>query len=283
MEEKRIADYFVVAGMPDEPQLLQESNFKESNQMRAANSIQPITDIGVFFPQLGEKIPEGYQILDSTPTGLPSNLNYGSIRSTECYIYYRRGVDRPPLVDIGVLYEGQERIMSDAEIVAETPAGRIANVNNSSSKTFLTYRRARNDLPCNELVVTDICVIISSKGEKPPHAFCLIYKSLNKSFTGSDVYLCYKKSMYRPKHISYQPAILLRYPTVDHKDFPLNLCPSVPLFCLPMGASLEAWPHVDDNSKRKPINPVFSTFVLTVNDGTYKVYGSALTFYEDFE
>ncbi|TMW39920.1 hypothetical protein DOY81_015000, partial [Sarcophaga bullata] len=29
--------------------------------------------------------------------------------------------------------------------------------------------------------------------------------------------------------------------------------------------------------------PVFSTFVLTVNDGTYKVYGSALTFYEDFD
>lgn len=35
--------------------------------------------------------------------------------------------------------------------------------------------------------------------------------------------------------------------------------------------------------KRKPIQPIFSTFVLTVNDGTYKVYGSALTFYEDFE
>lgn len=28
--------------------------------------------------------------------------------------------------------------------------------------------------------------------------------------------------------------------------------------------------------------PVFSTFVLTANDGTYKVYGSALTFYEYF-
>lgn len=33
---------------------------------------------------------------------------------------------------------------------------------------------------------------------------------------------------------------------------------------------------------RKAIVPVFSTFVLTANDGTYKVYGSALTFYENF-
>ncbi|XP_023300743.2 DENN domain-containing protein Crag isoform X2 [Lucilia cuprina] len=283
MEEKRIADYFVVAGMPEKPKLLQESNFKDSSHLRAATSIDPITDIGVFFPLLGEEIPDDYTVLESTPTGLPANLNYGSLRSTECFIYYRRGKDRPPLVDIGVLYEGHERIMSDAEIVAETPGGRVANVNNSSAKTFLTYRRAQAEMPCNELVVTDLCVIISSKGEKPPHAFCLIYKSLNKAFTGSDVYLCYKKSMYRPKHISYQPEILLRYPTVDHNDFPLNLCPSVPLFCLPMGASLEAWPYVAENKKRKPTAPVFSTFVLTVNDGTYKVYGSALTFYEDFD
>lgn len=35
--------------------------------------------------------------------------------------------------------------------------------------------------------------------------------------------------------------------------------------------------------KRKAIAPVFSTFVLTVSDGTYKVYGSALSFYEQFE
>nr|CAA76938.1 CRAG protein [Drosophila melanogaster] len=173
--------------------------------------------------------------------------------------------------------------MSDAEIVAETPGGRVANVNNSSAKTFLTYRRARADMPCNELVVTELCVIVQSKGERAPHAFCLIYKTLNKGYVGSDVYLCYKKSMYRPKHISYKPEILLRYPTFDHTDFPLNLCPSVPLFCLPMGASLEAWPHVNGTEKRKPISPVFSTFVLTVSDGTYKVYGSALTFYEDYD
>ncbi|KAH8373254.1 hypothetical protein KR009_008873 [Drosophila setifemur] len=282
MEEKRIADYFVVAGMPEHPQLLQENIFNDSGRLRAASTIEPITDIGVFFPLLGEEIPEGYELLAHTPTGLPANLNHGSVRTTECYIYFRRGKDRPPLVDIGVLYDGHERIMSDAEIVAETPGGRVANVNNSTAKTFLTYRRARADMPCNELVVTELCVIVQSKGERAPHAFCLIYKTLNKGYVGSDVYLCYKKSMYRPKHISYKPEILLRYPTVDHNDFPLNLCPSVPLFCLPMGASLEAWPHVHGTEKRKPISPVFSTFVLTVNDGTYKVYGSALTFYEDF-
>lgn len=101
MEEKRIADYFVVAGMPEQPQLLQENIFSESGHLRAANTIEPITDIGVYFPLLEEEVPEDYEVLETTPTGLPANLNHGSMRSTECYIYYKRGKDRPPLVDIG--------------------------------------------------------------------------------------------------------------------------------------------------------------------------------------
>uniref|UniRef100_A0A182IYU6 UDENN domain-containing protein n=1 Tax=Anopheles atroparvus TaxID=41427 RepID=A0A182IYU6_ANOAO len=286
MEERRVADYFVVAGMPEQPKLLKENIFNDSSHLRSANAIDPITDIGVYFPSLGEKIPADYEILENTPSGLLADLNYGSVRTIACFIYFRRGKDKPPLVDIGVMYEGAERIMADAEIVLSTPGDRLANVNNSSAKTFLTFRRATTDMPCNELVVTDLCVVIPSKGEKPPHAFCMIHKTLNKGLMGSDVYLCYKKSMNRPKLISYEPEILHRYPTVDHNDFPLTLCPSVPLFCLPMGTTLETWPHVpggDGKMKRKPIQPIFSTFVLTVNDGTYKVYGSALTFYEDFD
>lgn len=283
MEEKRIADYFVVAGMPENPKLLQENIFSDSSHLRTAAVIEPITDIGVFFPALDEQIPDDYEILRFTPSGLDADLNFGSVRTTACFIYFKRGRDQPPLVDIGVMYDGLERIMPDAEIVEKTPGGRVANVNNSSSKIFLTFRRAKPDTPCNELVVTDLCVLIPGKGEKVPHAFCQIHKTLNKGMMGNDVYLCYKKSMNRPKCISYQPEILHRYPTLDHFDFSLNSCTSVPLFCLPMGTTLEAWPHVPKSpAKREAIAPIFSTFVLTTNDGTYKVYGSALTFYENF-
>lgn len=287
MEEKRVADYFVVAGMPENPHVLQENIFNDSGHLRSADGKAPIIEIGVFFPELGETVPEGHELLEYTPSGLMANLNYGSVRTTPCLIYYKRGYSKPPLVDIGVMYDGMERIMPDAEVVLNTPGDRLANVNNSNAKTFLTFRRAKPDMPCNELVVTDLCVIVPGKGEKPPHAFCQIHKTLNKGIIGSDVYLCYKKSMNRPKLISYQPEILHRYPSVDHNDFPLNLCPSVPLFCLPMGATLEIWPYVEnaDNTirKRSPVSTVFSTFVLTVNDGIYKVYGSSLTFYEEFE
>lgn len=166
--------------------------------------------------------------------------------------------------------------MQDAEMILETPKGHLANVNNSAARIFVTYRRASRKMPCNSLVVTDICVILTNKGETPPHAFCVINKNLNKGMLGSDVFLCYKKSMNRANLISFKPTILYKYPIVDYSSF---IFPnSVAMFCLPMGATIECWPKVACKPK-----PVFSTFVLTVADAAQKIYGSAITFYEEIE
>ncbi|KAJ0175098.1 hypothetical protein K1T71_009239 [Dendrolimus kikuchii] len=273
MDDRRVADYFVVAGLPDNPELLDDS---DSGHLKGYSTKAPITDIGVLFPGLGETVPNGFELLELTPTGLPADLNHGSMRSPECFLCIRRGRDRPPLVDIGVMYDGKERLMADAEMVLVSAGGRLANVNNSTAKTFITYRRAHPGAPCNALVVVDVCVIVASKGECPPHAFCMIAKNLNKGLMGSDVFLCYKKSMNRPPLIAYKPDVLFRYPTTEKRS--LAFPTSVPLFCLPMGATLELWP----NTAATP-RPVFSTFVLTVSDGSEKVYGSAVTFYESYE
>lgn len=108
------------------------------------------------------------------------------------------------------MYEGKEYLMSDVEVVKESVGKRIANVNNSTALTFITYRRGQSSMPCNALVVTDICVVIASKGESPPHAFYCIKKNLNKGIVGSDVFLCYKKSMNRAKLLTYKPGVLCR-------------------------------------------------------------------------
>ncbi len=72
------------------------------------------------------------------------------------------------------------------QIVEFTPLGHHANVNNATNaSTFLTYRRATDLSPCNELVVMDICVIVASKGEEPPHSFMKIEKTLNRVSLGS--------------------------------------------------------------------------------------------------
>ncbi|XP_075979851.1 DENN domain-containing protein Crag isoform X4 [Anticarsia gemmatalis] len=272
MDERRVADYFVIAGLPEKPELLDDS---DSGHLKGYSTKPPITDIGVIFPGLGETVPNGYELLELTPSGLPADLNHGSVRSPECFLCIRRGRDRAPLVDIGVMYDGKERLMADAEMVLVTVGGRLANVNNSTAKTFITYRRAHSGAPCNALVVVDVCVIVTNKGECPPHAFCMIPKNLNKGLMGSNVFLCYKKSMNRPPLIAYKPEVLFRYPMTERRN--LLFPTSVPLFCLPMGATLELWP----NNAATP-KPVFSTFVLTVADATYKVYGSAVTFYESY-
>lgn len=154
------------------------------------------------------------------PLGLLADLNHGSLRSPEVFLCFRRGRDKPPLVDIGyvpstqylimfinlgikscwhlthgfvsffsVMYEGKERILSDSEIVDKSFKGHCANVNNSAAKTFLTFRRASPTMPCNSLVVTDVSVIITNKGETVPHAFCCIKKNLNRGLVSIPRYL----------------------------------------------------------------------------------------------
>lgn len=74
----------------------------------------------------------------------------------------------------------KERPMEDSTVVQYTPTGRVANVSNSSSQLFFTYRRCKANGPPHQLVITHIAVIITSKGENPPHTFYRIDKNLNK-------------------------------------------------------------------------------------------------------
>ena len=274
-----MADYFVLAGLPSEGRKnLDDMNRDGSSSPSGSLSSlkDPITDVTVIMRSEGETIPPGWFCIETTPLGFPADLNHGSIRSPSIFICYRRGRDKPPLVDIGVLYEGKERVMADSQVVETTLLGRSGNVNNGAGhRSFLTYRRARDNSPCNQLVVTDICVLLMNKGETPPHAFCLIRKNLNKGMLGSDVYICYKKSMNRPPLIRFEPSILSRFPVKDYTGY--SLPESVPLFCMPMGATIESW-----SKKSLHPRPVFSTFVLT-SEAAVKVYGAAVTFYEAYE
>ncbi|XP_043207829.1 DENN domain-containing protein 4C-like [Amphibalanus amphitrite] len=270
--DRQVADYFIHCGLPE--QLCELDAPLEDFPLKPSHNYAPITDVAVIFPS-EEPVPSGYRCIEKTPTGLSADLNHGSIRSPEVLLCYKRGWDKPPLVDIGVLYDGKEYVMPDSQVVEFTPTGRIANVNNSTARTYITYRRASDSSPCNELVVTDICVIVLTKDEVPPHTYCIIPKTLNKGMVGSDVYICYKKSMRQPTRVVYKPGLLGRFPLEDRPYFPLP--ESVPMFCLPMGATVECWP-----SQAATPKPVFSTFVFTVADGAEKVYGSSITFYERY-
>uniref|UniRef100_A0A8D2LU09 DENN domain containing 4A n=1 Tax=Varanus komodoensis TaxID=61221 RepID=A0A8D2LU09_VARKO len=272
----RVADYFVVAGLTDISKPLEEEIHFNDACHKLAKPKEPITDVAVIIKSLGEEVPHGYKSIDVTPSGLSADLNNGSLVGPQIYLCYRRGRDKPPLTDLGVLYDGKERLKQGCKIIQATPYGHPANISGgaSSQKVYITYRRAQENLTQNMLAVTDICIIIPSKGETPPHTFCKVDKNLNNSMWGSAVYLCYKKSVAKTNTISYKAGLICRYPEEDYDSFPLP--ESVPLFCLPMGATIECWPS---NSKY-PL-PVFSTFVLT-GASAEKVYGAAIQFYETY-
>ncbi|XP_075714417.1 C-myc promoter-binding protein isoform X3 [Rhinoderma darwinii] len=278
MEDKgpRVADYFVVAGLTDSSKPLEEEIHFNDACHKIAKPKEPITDITVIIKSLGEEVPHGYICMDTTPTGLSADLNNGSIRGPQIYLCYRRGRDKPPLTDLGVLYEWKERLKQGCHIIQTTPNGRPANISSSTSsqKAYITYRRASENMTQNTLAVTDICIIIPSKGETPPHTFCKVENNLNSSMWGSAVYLCYKKSVVKANAVSYKAGLICRYPEEDYESFPLP--ESVPLFCLPMGATIECWP----SNSNYPL-PVFSTFVLT-GASAEKVYGGAIQFYEPY-
>ncbi|TSK82191.1 DENN domain-containing protein 4C [Bagarius yarrelli] len=267
----RVTDYFVVAGLTDKSTPLEQ----DLSETKSSGPKAPITDLAVINKSAGETVPEGFTCIESTYSGQPANLNHGSLKSPELYLCYKRGHGKPPLSDIGVMYEGKDRLIQGCEVIQATPYGRCANVNNSSAtsqRIFITFRRAPLVQPRNSLAVTDICVIVTSKGETPPHTFLKLDKNLNCGMWGSSVYLCYKKSVSSTNSIAYKAGLIFRYPEEDYESFPLS--ESVPLFCLPMGAKIECWAP----NTQYPL-PVFSTFVLTNSSGE-KVYGAAIQFYE---
>ncbi|KAJ8398464.1 hypothetical protein AAFF_G00427190 [Aldrovandia affinis] len=273
-EEKcpQLVDYFVVAGLPG-----RSAPLDEEGQQRGGRVVEPVTDLTVIARGLGEEVPEGFTCIEKTQGGHPAELSAGLINNPHMYLCYRRGHDKPPILDLGVLYEGKEPVKPGWQVIETTPYSRSASLSSggpATHRTFLMYRRAPDSQALNTLGVTDISLLLPSKGETAPHTFCRVDKNLNTGMWGPALYLCYKRAVAKANALVYEAGLISRYPEADLESFPLP--DSVPIFCLPMGVTVESWPL---NTKYQL--PVFSTFVLTSACGD-KVYGAAIQFYEAF-
>ncbi|KAG9345325.1 hypothetical protein JZ751_009871 [Albula glossodonta] len=273
-EEKcpQLVDYFVVAGLAG-----RSAPLDEEGQQRGGRVVEPVTDLAVIARGLGEEVPEGFTCIEKTQGGHPAELSAGLINNPHMYLCYRRGHDKPPILELGVLYEGKEPAKPGWYVIETTPYSRSASLSSggpATHRTFLMYRRAPDSQALNTLGVTDISLLLPSKGETAPHTFCRVDKNLNTGMWGPALYLCYKRAVAKANALVYEAGLISRYPEEDLESFPLP--DSVPVFCLPMGVTVESWPL---NTKYQL--PVFSTFVLTSACGD-KVYGAAIQFYEAF-
>uniref|UniRef100_A0AAQ5ZQ80 DENN/MADD domain containing 4B n=1 Tax=Amphiprion ocellaris TaxID=80972 RepID=A0AAQ5ZQ80_AMPOC len=286
-EEKcpQLVDYFVVAGLdPAGPWRPLDEDGKTSTTSSTSSSssssraVEPVTDLVVIARGLGEEVPEGFTCIEKTLGGHSAELSAGLINNPHLFLCYRRGRDKPPILDLGVLYEGKEQLKQGWYVIETTPYSRSASLSSGGAPTahrvFLTYRRALDSQGLHTLGVTDIALLLPSKGEVAPHTFCRVDKNLNTGMWGPGLYVCYKRAVAKANALVYEASLISRYPEDDLEAFPLP--ESVPVFCLPMGVTVESWPL---NTKYQL--PVFSTFVLTTASGD-KVYGAAIQFYESF-
>ncbi|XP_045732387.1 DENN domain-containing protein 4B isoform X4 [Mirounga angustirostris] len=257
----RLVDYFVIAGLAGNGAPIPEETWvpEPSGPLRPPRPAEPITDVAVIARALGEEVPQGYTCIQSSAGGHPLELSAGLLGGTQPVICYRRGRDKPPLVELGVLYEGKERPKPGFQVLDTTPYSHSANLappGPGHPRTYLTCRRAAEGAGLHALGITDLCLVLPSKGEGTPHTYCRLPRNLNPGMWGPAVFLCYKVGLAKANTLVYEAELLGRYPEEDNEAFPLP--ESVPVFCLPMGATVECWPA----QTKYPV-PVFSTFVLT--------------------
>ncbi|XP_032415399.1 DENN domain-containing protein 4B [Xiphophorus hellerii] len=283
----QLVDYFVVAGLDpagpwrsldEDGRASSSSSSSPAAAAAAVRAAEPVTDLAVIARGLGEEVPEGFTCIEKTLGGHSAELSAGLINNPHLYLCYRRGRDKPPVLDLGVLYEGKEKPKQGWYVIETTPYSRSASLSSGGAPTahrvFLMYRRALDSQGLHTLGVTDIALLMPGKGEVAPHTFCRVDKNLNTGMWGPALHVCYKRAVAKANALVFEAGLISRYPEEDLEAFPLP--ESVPVFCLPMGVTVESWPL---NSKYQL--PVFSTFVLTSASGD-KVYGAAIQFYESF-
>lgn len=87
-----------------------------------------------------------------------------------------------------VLYEGKERPKPGFQVLDTTPYSHSANLappGPGHPRTYLTYRRAAEGAGLHALGITDLCLVLPSKGEGTPHTYCRLPRNLNPGMVRS--------------------------------------------------------------------------------------------------
>jgi len=105
-EEKcpQLVDYFVVAGLDPAGAwrpLDEDAKTCTSSCSSSSRAVESVTDLAVIARGLGEEVPEGFTCIERTLGGHSAELSAGLINNPHLYLCYRRGRDKPPILDLG--------------------------------------------------------------------------------------------------------------------------------------------------------------------------------------
>ena len=69
---------------------------------RISDQLDPITELGVLFVDVGERAPAGWSVLSRTASGREANLNKGT-GGRKIQLCFTRARGEPPLTDLAVV------------------------------------------------------------------------------------------------------------------------------------------------------------------------------------
>ncbi|XP_054408870.1 DENN domain-containing protein 4B isoform X3 [Pongo abelii] len=276
----RLVDYFVVAGLAGNGAPIPEETWvpEPSGPLRPPRPAEPITDVAVIARALGEEVPQGYTCIQASAGGHPLELSAGLLGGTQPVICYRRGRDKPPLVELGVLYEGKERPKPGFQVLDTTPYSHSANLSPPGPghpRTYLTYRRAAEGAGLHALGVTDLCLVLPSKGEGTPHTYCRLPRNLNPGMS------CWaatrRRTMRRSRCPSQCPSSACPWGPLSSAGLPRpsTPCPSSPPLCSRVLLVIRWVCGVWQGVRAMQGLPDYPSALC-------QVYGAALQFYEAF-
>jgi len=159
----------------------------------------PITDICII--QKGESVPEGYYRLSKTRTNRKADLNYSS-GGKHLFLCIKKDVTGSefPVTNLIVVYPDREEFVPPGFfVVRHGPKACNINLGAGAERIYLCYKKDKYGNP-----ITDIQVILPTKGEEIPNSFNLIDRSatdivadLNAATGASKIMLCYRQLLPR--------------------------------------------------------------------------------------
>jgi hypothetical protein len=160
------------------------------------STLLPITDITVLFK--GEKVPEGYKVLDKTKSGKVADLNYKN-GGKSVFLAYSRAQNNACITGLAVIYADKgEQPPPEFEVIKKTSQGALADLNagNGGHQVFLCVRRSFG------APIIDIEVVFPLHGESLQPGFVRLTKTvfgfpadLNTGSNGEQALLSYKPDL----------------------------------------------------------------------------------------
>ncbi len=200
-----LVENFAVCGLPEEPtpydvsEILangEEIVLSESKCLDFSHYSTPIVDIQIVNLTQGENIPDGYTPIQKTHDET-AECFLQSTNNDVLLICYRRGYDKPPIMDIDIVDVNTKVLAGCFKITRSigNHSAVLVKKRFTSTDICLSYSRLTQHYGVDRLALTQICLVMKNKRQLCPLGFRELPTKV------STVSLLFKKIFAQPQNM----------------------------------------------------------------------------------